>query len=134
MAARLSALCAGRFLLPGRFLVLIFLRGLVEPRTIVRLEGVRKLKSPPHLGLETATFRLVAYCLNQVRYRVPPELRSIVYLIFNRRLIKTARTALIKSATFFGQLCGLCLLPRDFQIKYRQVNIKSNGVTKKFRR
>jgi hypothetical protein len=44
MAARLSALYAGHFLPPGRFLVLISVRGCVEPRAIVQLEGLGKLK------------------------------------------------------------------------------------------
>jgi hypothetical protein len=40
--------------------------------TIVRLEGLRQLKNPmTSSGIETATFRLVAYCLNRLRYRVP---------------------------------------------------------------
>jgi hypothetical protein len=71
MAARLSALRTGRFLPPGRFLVLISVRGWVDPRATVRLEGSGKLKNPPHLGFEPATFWLVAQCLNQLCYRVP---------------------------------------------------------------
>jgi hypothetical protein len=51
---------AGRFLPPGRFLVLTSVRGWVDPRTIVRLEGLGKLKNPPHPGFEPATFQLVA--------------------------------------------------------------------------
>jgi hypothetical protein len=44
---------------PGRFLVLISVRGWVDPGAIVRLEGLGKLKNPHHPGLEPATFRLV---------------------------------------------------------------------------
>jgi hypothetical protein len=44
MAWRLSALCADRFLPPGRVLVLISVRVWVDPGAIVRLEGLGKLK------------------------------------------------------------------------------------------
>jgi hypothetical protein len=68
MAMRLSALRAGRPLPAGIFLVLISLRGLVDPRAIVRLEGLGQLKKKStSSGLETATFRLVAQYLNQLR-------------------------------------------------------------------
>jgi hypothetical protein len=47
--------------LPGKFLVLISDRGCVEPRAIVQLEGLGKLKNPmTSLGLEPVTFWLVA--------------------------------------------------------------------------
>jgi hypothetical protein len=61
MAVRLSALRAGRPLPSGRFLVLISVRGLVEPKAIVRLEGLGQLKNiMASSGIESATFRLVA--------------------------------------------------------------------------
>jgi hypothetical protein len=71
MAVRLSALRTGHSLPPERFLVLISGTGLVEPRAIVRLDGLGELRNPvTSLGIEPATFRLVAKCLNQLRYRV----------------------------------------------------------------
>jgi hypothetical protein len=44
MAVRLSALCAGCPLPPGRFLVLSSVRGWADPRTTVQLEGLGRLK------------------------------------------------------------------------------------------
>jgi hypothetical protein len=71
MAVRLSALRGGRHLPPGTFLVLISVRGWVDRKVIVRLEGLGQLKKSTSSGLEPATFRLVAQCLNQLRYPVP---------------------------------------------------------------
>jgi hypothetical protein len=78
MAVRLSAL---RPLPPGIFLVLISVRGLVDPRAIERLEGLGHLKKSTSFGIEPATLRLVALCLNQLRYRVHPEIYLELYMI-----------------------------------------------------
>jgi hypothetical protein len=72
MAISLSALHAGLRLPPERFLVLTAVRGRVDPRVTVRLEGLGQLKNRiTTSGIEPATFPLVAQCLNQIRYRVP---------------------------------------------------------------
>jgi hypothetical protein len=60
------SLTRGRPLLPGRFLVIISVIGCFVPRAIVRLDGLGQLKNPlASSGIEPATFRLVAYCINQ---------------------------------------------------------------------
>jgi hypothetical protein len=63
----------GHPLPPGRFLVLISVRGWVDLRVIVRLEGLGQLKnSMTSSWLEPATSWLQTQCLNQLLYHVLP--------------------------------------------------------------
>jgi hypothetical protein len=72
-----EALRAGRLLPPGSFLVLISVRGRVDPRAIVRLE-----ENPMTSGTEPATLRLVALCRNTICYCVPPLKDAVVALLY----------------------------------------------------
>jgi hypothetical protein len=77
MAVRLSALRADRPLPPQED-VLISFTGWVDRRVTLRLEGLGQLKNPmTSSGIKPAAFRLVARCLNQLRYRVPSPVNYI---------------------------------------------------------
>jgi hypothetical protein len=54
------SLTAGRRLPPGRFLVLISVTDFVDPRAIVRLEGLHQMKNPMTSSkIEPANFLLL---------------------------------------------------------------------------
>jgi hypothetical protein len=79
---RLSAVCTGRLYTPEIFLVLISVRGWVNPRAIVWPEELCQWKIPVRpSGIKSATLQVVVECVNQLRHCVPQEQLITVLIV-----------------------------------------------------